>query len=121
MPGAPRGENGRSELHCVVQLNGAPVDFNPVTLTGVADGASAAEHCGASVGVKETEGTRELARFLGVAVHKAPQHTRATSAKQITGNPTKLGSARRLGICWNLARHHPRAKDLGLSCSNTED
>jgi hypothetical protein len=58
-----------SELYYVVQLNGAPIDFNPITMTGVADSASTAEYCGASVGVKKTEGTRESAHFLGIAVH----------------------------------------------------
>jgi hypothetical protein len=117
---APRGENGRSELYYVVQLNGAPVDFNPITMTGVADSASTAEYCGASVGVKETEGTRESGRFLGIAVHKVTQYTDATSTKQIAENPKKLGSTRHLGIRWHLVRYHLHAKDLVLSCGTTE-
>jgi hypothetical protein len=66
---APRGENARIELYFVVQINGAPIAFNPITLTGVADSASAAECCGASVGCKQTEATkRQSARFVGIAV-----------------------------------------------------
>jgi hypothetical protein len=92
-----------------------------ITLTGVADSASTAEYCGASVGVKKTEGARESARFLGIAVHKVLQYIDAISAKQVAENPKKLGSARHLGIRWHLVRCHLHAKDLELSYSTTED
>ena len=86
---APRGETGRSELFFVVQLNGSPISFNPITMTGVADSASTAECCGCSVGVKHTEGTRQTLRFAGVAVNEVNQCVDATSAKQIAENPKK--------------------------------
>jgi hypothetical protein len=52
-------------------------------MTGVADSASTAEYCGASVGVKKTKGTRESARFLGVAVHEVKQHVDAISENKL--------------------------------------
>ena len=118
---APRGETGRSELFFVVQLNGAPINFNPITMTGAADSASTAEYCGCSVGVKHTEATRQTMRFAGVAVHEVSQYVDATSAKQIAENPKKLGSTRHLGIRWHLVRYHIHAKDLMLKYSITED
>jgi hypothetical protein len=120
-PCAPRGENGRSEIYFCVQVNGAPVAFNPITLSGVADRASTAGHCGASIGCKQTEGTRQILRFCGVAVNKVGQCIDATSAKQITENPKELGSTRHLGIRWHLVRHHLRVKGLQLLHSVTED
>jgi len=118
---APRGENARSELYFVVQINGAPIAFNPITLTGVADSASTAEYCGASVGCKQTEATRQSARFVGISVHEVWQYIDATSAKQIAENPKKLGSTRHLGIRWHLVRYHLHAKDLVLKYSISED
>jgi hypothetical protein len=118
---APRGENGRSEIYFCVQLNGAPVMFNPITLSGVADSASTAEHCGASIGCKQTEGTRQTLRFAGVAVNKVGQYIDATSAKQIAENPKKLGSTRHLGIRWHLVRYHLHAKDVQSLYSITND
>ena len=47
---APRGETCRSEIYFCVLVNGSPVAFNPITLTGVADSASTAGHCGSSIG-----------------------------------------------------------------------
>jgi hypothetical protein len=109
------GDRSKRNLFCVL-VNGSPVAFNPITLTGVADSASTAECCGASIGCKQTEATREIMRFGGVAVNQVGQCVDATSAKQIAENPKKLGSTRHLGIRWHLVRCHVHAKDLQLKC-----
>ena len=105
----------------MVQVNGSPIAFNPVTMTGVADSASTAGYYGASIRVKQTEAVRESSRFIGVAVHEVKQYIDATSAKQIAENPKKLGSTRHMGIRWHLVRCHVHAKDLVLCYSITED
>ena len=118
---APRGEDGRSDIFFVVMINGTPVSFNPITLSGVANSASSAEYCGASVGVLQTEIIRQTLRFAGAAVKVVGQYIDSTTAKQIAENPKKMGSARHLGIRWHLVRYHLHAKDLELRYSITED
>ena len=118
---APRGEDGRSDIMYIVFVNGAPVDWNPIRLTGVADSTASAECCGQSVGCKKGEAVRALLRFAGAALDEIGQTVDSTGAKQIAENPKKLGSTRNLGIRWHLVRHHVHALGLKLKCGITED
>ena len=78
---APRGEDGRSDIFFVVMINGTPVSFNPITFSGVANSASSAENCGASVGALQTEIIRQTLRFAGAAVKVVGQYIDSTTAK----------------------------------------
>ena len=120
---APRGEDGRSDIMFIVFVNGAPVDWNPITLKGVAGSASTAEYCGASVGCKKGGVVLILLRFAGIALENHEQHidSTGTSGKQIAENPKKLGSTRNLGIRWHLIRHAIHALNLKLKHCITED
>ena len=118
---APRGEDGRSDIMFIVFVNGAPVDWNPITLKGVADSASTAEYCGSSVGCKKGGAVLILLRFAGVALDDHDQYIDSTSGKQIAENPKKLGSTRNLGIRWHLIRHAIHALNLKLKYCITED
>ena len=118
---APRGEDGRSDIMYIVFVNGAPADWNPIRLTGVADSTASAEYCGQSVGCKKGEAVRTLLRFAGVALDEIGQTVDSTGAKQIAENPKKLGSTRNLGIRWHLVRYHIHALGLKLKYGISED
>jgi hypothetical protein len=118
---APRGEDGRTEVCYIIQLNGAAVDNNTVKITGVAASTTESEYVGGSICCKKVDVIRVKMLFLGIAVAFTTSYIDSTAALQLAKNPKKMGATRHLGVRWHLVRYHIHAKNLELKYAISED
>jgi hypothetical protein len=95
----------RSDLGVIIFINGGPVDWCCMRMSGIADSSCNAEHCAMSIGTKQALIIRELLRFIGVHVGPDTIFCDSTSAMQVARNPHTLGAARSLGIRMHGTRY----------------
>jgi hypothetical protein len=58
----------RSDLGMIIYINGGPVDWCCIRMTGIADSSCNAEYCAMSIGTKRAIVIREVLRFMGIHI-----------------------------------------------------
>ena len=111
----------RSDLGVIIFINGGPVDWYCIRMTGIADSSCNAEYCAMSIGTKQALVIRELLRFIGVHLGPDTIFCDSTSAMQVAKNPHTLGAARSLGIRMHGTRYSIAKKGTELKHSISED
>jgi hypothetical protein len=119
---APDQMSRRSDLGTMVCLNGGPIDWSALRMTGIADSSFNAEYCAMSMGTKRTIPVSEMLRFMGIQHPPVIQYCDSiTSATQVARNPHRMGAARSLGIRMHATRYAIAHDNLILKYSITED
>jgi hypothetical protein len=111
----------RSDLGVIIFINGGPVDWHCIRMTGIADSSCNAEYCAMSIGTKQALIIRELLRFIGIHLGPDTIFCDSTSAMQVAKNPHTLGAARSLGIRMHGTRYSIAKKGTELKHSISED
>ena len=111
----------RSDLGGMVCINGAPVDWFAILMSGIADSSFNAEYCAMSLGTKRGLIALVLLQFMGILPAPPTQFCDSSSAVQAVQNPHSLGAARSLGIRQHGTRYAIAKKGTTVKPSITED